>query len=139
MSNRRKLRPRPHPRWKSADHEPTVWLRGRLGELLAAHDAGQVELCDHLAAGSREFGVTALWRPDLTVCHRLECGSRLLLTGDADRTCDRCGTVADVIHSNHVSPLHARPDLIVHYGLCCRCQRLEVAGPCGDELVEIVR
>jgi hypothetical protein len=129
MSNRRRLRA-PRARWAAADHEPSAWLRGRLHQLDARHRAGPIELCPHLTRGGRESGATALWQPDLIVCTRPGCLSRLRLYGAADRTCDRCGRVVSPIHPDSVL---VPPRLAVAFGLCCGCQRAEVGGPCGDE------
>jgi hypothetical protein len=99
MGNRRRLR---QPRGRYTDrHEPSARLRTRLDQMQATHRAGRIWLCEHLAAGGREPGITALWS-NWIVCGLPECRGRLLLTGAEDRRGDRCGEIVDTIHPDIV-------------------------------------
>lgn len=102
-------------------HEPSFWLRGRLADLFTAARLGAVRPCQHLRAGM--IGSAVLWAPDQVVCG--PCTAGFALTGDADRTCDRCGVVTSGkgIHSCIVA---ASSNLVVSYGLCGPCYRREV-------------
>jgi hypothetical protein len=101
MGNRRQLR-QPRDRF-TACHEASTWIRAHLDQVQAAHRAGRVLLCDHLAAGGRAPGSTALWAGWI-VCGLPECRGRLLPTGVEDRRCDRCGEIVDPIHPDIVWP-----------------------------------
>lgn len=104
-----------------AAHEPSFWLRARLADLRTRHLTSQFKACPHLRVGVP--AVVALWAPDRVVCVP-RCARTLRLTGDADRTCDRCGTVADRVHPEIAAP---SPGLVVVFGLCPACHRREGA------------
>jgi len=101
------------------NHEPSAWLRGRFADINRRAAAGQVAHCGHIEPGS--VGALMLWHDDLVCCGR--CVERLRLTGDPDRTCDRCGAVVPLIHP---TTLTAGPELLVGFGLCPACHRKEV-------------
>lgn len=103
----------------TGNHEPTLWLRGRLHDLRNHWRTGAFDTCGHLKPGT--VGVTALWRPDLVTCP--PCSPVFRLTGDDDRRCDRCGAVQATIHPEVVGFGHA----LVMLGLCPGCHRKEVA------------
>jgi len=105
----------------SYDHEPTLWLRNEISAIRQAAQGGRVEQCGHLAPG--QAAVVALWRPERAWC--AWCASALMLTGDADRTCDRCqrvGAPGELIHPCVVDAGAA----LVLLGLCPGCSRAEV-------------
>ncbi len=101
------------------NHEPSAWLRGRLANINHRAAAGQVAHCGHVEPGA--VGALVLWRDDLVCCGG--CAEWLRLTGDPDRTCDRCDAVVPLIHPTSVT---AGPTLIVGFGLCPDCHRKEV-------------
>lgn len=106
-----------------ANHEPSFWLRARLADLGTRLLTGQLETCPSLRAHQDAF--VALWASDWLACGRLECvhcTSRVRLTGDADRTCDRCSAVVDTIHPTVVV---GGANLLVTFGLCGPCHRRE--------------
>lgn len=96
-------------------HEPSWWLRSRLVDLHTRGRAGQLDPCPHLRPGTTAFA--ALWAPDRVVC--AGCVPSLRLTGDADRTCDRCGIVSPT--GVHPAMTAASPSLLVSLGLCRGC------------------
>lgn len=107
----------------TANHEPSFWLRTRLADLGTRLLTGQLETCPRLRP--HHDACVALWASDWVACGWLGCGhckSRVRLTGDADRTCDRCSTVVDTIHPEIVA---AGPNLLVTFGLCAPCHQRE--------------
>lgn len=102
-------------------HEPTLWLRGRLLDLDARWRTGAFTTCEHLRPGVH--GVTALWHPDLVTCG--PCARTFRLTGEADRTCDRCGVVTDTAAGIHPE-IMAFGNVAVAFGLCRECHRKEL-------------
>lgn len=101
------------------DHEASWWLRTRLVDLDTRDRAAQIAHCEHLRGGGPSFA--ALWAPDRIVC--VHCVPELRLTGDADRTCDRCGAIATGVHPVVVA---ASETLLVSFGLCRFCFRREM-------------
>lgn len=101
-----------------AGHEPSLWLRARLADVATRWAAGDIDTCRHLRLGM--VGVAAMWAPRRVVCG--SCSPQLRLTGDADRTCDRCGHVGVPIHAEIVN---LGPALVL-FGLCPPCHRREV-------------
>lgn len=95
-------------------HEPSWWLRSRLVDLQARDRAGQLLPCPHLWPGAP--AMVALWAPDRAACST--CAPTLVVTGEADRTCDRCAVVADQVAPALVG---ASPTLVVVFGLCAAC------------------
>lgn len=107
----------------TARHESSFWLRTRLTDLGARLLSGQLEVCSSLRP--HDDAIAPLWVPNWVACGRRgcpECSSRVLLSGDADRTCDRCSAVVDKIRPEIVA---AGANLLVMYGLCPRCHQLE--------------
>lgn len=108
-------------RWIPLDealrHEPSAWLRGVGDTLLRRARSGQLRTCGHPHAA-----LLCLWQPD-----RLRCGScarrDCSLTGEADRTCDRCGAVDLEAFSGHVY-LTVGVGLVC-FGLCGACTEAE--------------
>lgn len=103
-------------------HEPSLWLRGQISDVVTGVRTRQVSTCGHLT--STRPGIVALWARDRVVCE--DCAPELRLTGDADNTCDRCAVVVDkgtTIHAHVMAPL---PCLLLVYGLCPACHRREV-------------
>lgn len=99
-------------------HEGSAWLRHRLHGLLTDLRAGRATGCPHHPGG---VAFAALWRPGVICC--TGCLRDVLgVTGEADRTCDRCAQVVDVIHPDMV----AVGGLFVMLGLCPACQHREV-------------
>ncbi len=100
------------------DHEPSAWLRDRLTDLQRRYVSGQLRHCGHLAPWQQ--AVAPLWA-DVVTCG--PCASQNRLSGDLDRTCDRCGIVCR-------GPIHPCVTLfgplLVCFGLCPSCQRREV-------------
>jgi hypothetical protein len=143
MSNRRRLRRPVDPAVRAlqahadhidgqldADHEPSAWLRGPLAALGDGLATGRVTRCAHLRRTPGAVAYHALWAPDTLLC--AFCAPTTALTGDADRTCDRCGRVAERIHPDLVA---AGPQVLVAFGLCRDCQGREViAEPMASEL-----
>lgn len=105
---------------RTANHEPTAWLKGRLQLLAADLDAGHVTHCGHLN-GSSAIGIIGLWLPRLAVCR--DCQHLLRLEDEADRTCDRCGRFEPA--GVTLSALRPAPALIVLLGFCDDCQHKE--------------
>jgi hypothetical protein len=106
-------------------HESSFWLRGRLTDLGTRLRSGQMEICPNLRP--QNDAVAVLWAPGWLSCGRrgcVRCASHVLVTGDADRTCDRCGAVVDTIHPEIVA---AGSHLLVMFGLCAPCHRREGA------------
>lgn len=108
-----------HDPWRYAErHEPSMWLRGRLGDIADTIAAGRMRACGHPSSA-----LVALWEPDRVVCDG--CRARLSLTGPPDHTCDRCGAVVARVWAMaaHLDP----PNLLVLFGLCPSCRDREVA------------
>ncbi len=95
---------------------PSPALAARLDALGADLIGGRLRLCGHLDA-SPQPAFTALW-DNAVVCGRCT-GALAQLTGDADLTCDLCGTVASAIHVACV----ALGALVVMFGRCPTCHR----------------
>ncbi len=105
----------------SYDHEPTLWLRNEISAIRQAAQAGRVEQCGHLAPG--QAAAVALWCPDRAWC--AVCVPAVALTGDADRTCDRCQRVGAPGELIHPCVVDMGPALLM-LGLCPGCSRAEV-------------
>lgn len=103
------------------DHEPSAWLRETLVEVLDGVRADRIRPCGHLRRGN--VGTVPLWRRENALC--TSCLPRMLLPhGSAqDRCCDRCGAVADGVYP---ALTFAAPTLLVVFGLCPACYRMEV-------------
>lgn len=95
---------------------PSPALAARLNVLTADLIGGRLRYCQHLDA-SPQPAFTALW-DNAVVCSRC-LGALAQLTGDADRTCDLCGTVAGAVHVAFV----AVGPLVVMFGRCPACHR----------------
>lgn len=107
----------------TANHEASHWLRNRLADVGNRLLGGQVEMCPRVQP--HIDGFIALWAADWVACGWRDCShceSRLALTGDADRTCDRCSRVVDVIYPELVV---VGPNLLVTFGLCDSCHLRE--------------
>jgi hypothetical protein len=104
------------------NHEPSAWLRGQLDALSHRIQSGKMNPCPHLAPGM--IAAVALWKPNLAYCGDCMKTNQMRVHGDAEYTCDRCGVVAETIHSNFTSPA---PTLLVMLGLCPACQQREIA------------
>lgn len=105
------------------NHEPSHWLRTQLAEVGARLVAGQLDMCPQVRP--HVDGFIALWASDWVACGWRACGhceSRLALTGDADRTCDRCSNVVDIVHPEVVL---VGPNLLVAFALCSACRQRE--------------
>lgn len=96
-----------------SNHEPSFWLRSRAEDLPTRGRSGQLRPCPHLWPGAPGYAV--LWAPDRIVCPA--CLPTVSVTGDADRTCDRCAVVADLAPAM----VAAGPALLVVFGLCAAC------------------
>src|SRR4051794_30690919 len=84
----------------------------RLVDLHTRGRSGQIAGCGHLPPGTIAFA--ALWAPTRVVC--AACMPALRLSGDADRTCDRCGAVGEP--GVHPVMVAATAWLLVSFGLC---------------------
>lgn len=93
------------------------WVGDLVAGFLGRAAFGGGRTCGHLEQPRPVFG--AAWLGDLLLC--APCAAvQLRLTGEPDRTCDRCGEVVDLIRPGTVQ---AGP-VIVFYGLCERCHRI---------------
>jgi len=98
------------------EEEPSPAFIARLDALGADLIGGRLPFCQHLDASPQPV-YAALW-DDAVVCGRC-IGALARLTGDADRTCDLCGTVEDALY---VAVVAVGP-LVVMFGRCSTCNR----------------
>jgi hypothetical protein len=97
------------------------WVRLSVADTLLRFHRGTHDTCTHNPSPARPQPVLAsAWRPGLVTCGR--CTHLFKATGDADRTCDRCGRVCaglpgDGIHSCTLT----FGALGYFYGLCVDC------------------
>lgn len=98
--------------------EPSFWMRCRLADLDCRAINDRLPACPHLTGD--QVGIVALWAPTGVWC--LTCAAtETPLEGDANYTCDRCGTVsADVTAMTVVSRR-----MLVMLGLCRDCRARE--------------
>lgn len=96
----------------------SLWLRGRLADLQARWSSGQVYRCPHALPGHP--AAACLWAPNRLIC--TACAPELHLTGEAERTCDRCSAVVRKIQSELV----LIGTVCVIFGLCAACHAREV-------------
>lgn len=89
-------------------------LVARLSGLVAL---GAVTSCAHLT--SPRPAMTAAWRLDDALLCPSCASTGLRLSGDADRRCDRCGDVVDVIRRGTVQ----WGAVMIIFGLCQPCGR----------------
>ena len=84
---------------------------------------GNATTCPHQPTAERpQVVAAAAGRPGRVVC--ASCTHLLRLSGAADRTCDRCGTVCRGLPDDGIFPgmLHYGP-MVFGYGLCGQCHR----------------
>ena len=96
------------------NHEPSLWLRGRLLDVDTRHRTGQTALCAHLPDRQGRPGIVVLWKPDRAAC--ADCAPLLMPSGGSDLTCDRCGQPTDPPHLMAI-----REAVIVVTALCDAC------------------
>lgn len=106
-------------------HEPSAWLASWLDGMMGRLRSRELRYCGHTS----DMYLLAVWRPDVIRCTRCYLASGPQLEGDADFTCDRCGTVDDYLHTVMLE-LPSGPGLPVLrllLGLCGDCYRAEVS------------
>lgn len=103
-------------------HEPSAWLRGRIGELHTALTAGTFTSCVHLRPAT--MAGAALWKPGHLAC--AACLDVFRLDGANDLQCDRCAVVCEATINPHMI---AVGHVLLLYGLCDNCHRREVPAP----------
>lgn len=102
-----------------SQHIASRWLFSRWATIAAQIENGAQRRCGHL--GADDPGLIVLWDDDITRC--AACAHRAILTGEADRRCDRCGRVADEIDAAIWAP---EPGIFIGFGLCPPCSVLEI-------------
>ena len=97
------------------------WLRLSLVDTWLAFIAGTADTCMHAPVVSRpEPVVAAVWRPALIVC--TACTHLTKVTGEADRTCDRCARVCTGLAGDRIHPCSLTfGPLLYMFGLCPGC------------------
>lgn len=103
----------------TADEVPE-WVRVGLSEALLAFCIGSAATCRHSPDPARPEPVfAAAWRPGVISCAAC-CGYLFRLSGDRDRTCDRCGRVD---RERGVYPCQTALGLVSFlFGLCHDCR-----------------
>lgn len=93
---------------------PSPVLDAKLNQLFDKVQRGEIDVCPHLTSPQPAY--TALWGNKL-LC--VLCSPQLERPiGDADRTCDLCGDVVELIHPDVV---RCGP-VAVFFGACGACQ-----------------
>lgn len=100
-------------------HTASRWLFSRWVTIAARVENGEQRRCRHLAHDGP--GLVVLWDDAVTRC--VECAHRAIVTGDADRRCDRCGRLANSIDAAIWAP---EPGIFIGFGLCGPCSVLEI-------------
>lgn len=104
-----------------ADHEPTLWLRGRLSTILTKHRTLMFGQCGHLDSSDQYAAHVPLWDEEIRACQH--CLPNYQAEGEENLRCDRCGTIhADTAPFAAFAAAHT----IVHGGLCPACGDREV-------------
>lgn len=92
------------------------WVRLQALELLAAFAMGTASTCQHDPSPARPEPLQgSAWRPGLIACWR--CPHLFRLPKVQDRTCDQCGTVADLVYPSVV----LLGPLAFSFGMCPDC------------------
>lgn len=105
-----------------APFEPSAWLRGQVGEVIAALDAGGMSACPHHVENpSALVQVIPLWETPL----RVLCSECARADDPTSSACDRCGEFAELLTPWALMNFGA--SIVVGFALCADCQRCEVA------------
>ena len=99
-------------------HAPSRWLMSRWAVVAARLENGVQRRCPHL--GADDPGLIVLWDDAMMRCAK--CAHRAILTGEDDRRCDRCGSIATEIDAAVWAP---EPGILIGFGLCPECSALE--------------
>ena len=99
---------------------------------------GQPTLCPHLSYTAPQPAFWVPYAPDLLRCHPCLTDAIEQIVGtEEDNRCDHCQTVTSTIHNDamHLPPIvlmapqrqaEAIPPVIVFYGLCPACQKVDI-------------
>lgn len=91
------------------------WLADQVRKLLDAYKVGAARTCPHLGH-SPQVMHAAVWAPRTLVCSYC-VGLIRPPTPIAEATCDRCGRLANYLHTGAV----AIGPILLNYGLCTPC------------------
>ena len=97
------------------------WLRLSVLDTAVTFAAGNADTCMHQPSITRpEPLLAAAWRPGLVTCR--SCPHLFWLTGDADRTCDRCGYFGSGLPDDGITTGGIRfGPMAFAYALCVDC------------------
>lgn len=99
-------------------HEPSAWLRDQINLITERHRTRMFGACPHYS--DTVVSYTPLWDSECRMCR--SCVMDLAPEGEADSTCDRCGSHVEVIYPI----ITAAAFTVVIGGLCGDCLEREV-------------
>jgi hypothetical protein len=107
------------------------WVRLGMYDALCVWFSGKARTCMHQPTPeSPEPVFSAAWKPGLIVCAR--CTDLLVVTGDANMTCDGCGHLCQGMPDDGIKPVTTFVGALGYQvGVCTRC---DDELPRGDEL-----